>query len=81
LGLILGLLARVAAAGIIVNMLVAILMVHHTNGIFMNWYGNQKGEGYEYHLLAIAIGLAIVIRGAGAFSVDRMIGQESKSSS
>jgi len=47
----------------------------------MNWYGNQKGEGYEYHLLAIAIGLAVVIRGAGAFSVDRMIGQESKSSS
>jgi putative oxidoreductase len=80
LGLILGLLARVAAGGIVVNMLMAILMVHRANGIFMNWFGNQKGEGYEYHLLAIAIGLAIVMRGAGAFSVDRMIGQEAKSS-
>lgn len=80
LGLILGLFARVAASGIVVNMLVAILLVHHANGIFMNWYGNQKGEGYEYHLLTIAIGLAVVIRGAGAFSVDRMIGQGSKTS-
>jgi putative oxidoreductase len=79
LGLILGLLARVAASGIIVNMVVAILMVHRANGIFMNWAGNQKGEGYEYHLLAIAIGLAVVIRGAGAFSVDRLIGQAGKS--
>jgi putative oxidoreductase len=79
-GLILGLLARVAASGIIVNMVVAILMVHHANGFFMNWSGNQKGEGYEYHLLTIAVGLAIVIRGAGAFSVDRIIGQGSKTS-
>ena len=81
LGLILGLLARVAASGIIVNMVMAILMVHRANGIFMNWSGNQKGEGYEYHLLAIAIGLAVVIRGAGAFSVDRLIGQGGQSSS
>ena len=81
LGLILGLLARVAAGGIIVDMVVAILMVHRANGIFMNWSGNQKGEGYEYHLLAIAIGLAVVIRGAGAFSVDRLIGQGGQSTS
>src|SRR6266849_5477871 len=81
LGLILGLLARVAAGGIIVNMVMAILMVHRANGIFMNWAGNQKGEGYEYHLLAIAIGLAVVIRGAGAFSVDGLIGQGGKSTS
>ena len=47
LGLILGLLARVAASGIIVNMVMAILMVHRANGIFMNWSGNQKGEGYH----------------------------------
>jgi putative oxidoreductase len=63
-----------------VNMLVAIFMVHRANGIFMNWSGNQKGEGYEYHLLAIAIALAVVIRGAGAFSIDRLIGQGAKSS-
>src|SRR4029077_20733489 len=81
LGLILGLLTRVAASGIIVNMVVAIVLVHHANGFFMNWDGNQKGEGYEYHLLTIAVALAIVIRGAGAFSIDRMIGKGSKTTS
>jgi putative oxidoreductase len=70
LGLIVGLLARVAALGIAVNMVVAVLMVHLANGPFMNWAGNQKGEGYEYHLLALALLIAIMIRGAGAFSVD-----------
>jgi putative oxidoreductase len=70
LGLILGLLARIAAFGIAVNMVVAVWMVHLANGPFMNWFGNQKGEGYEYHLLALALLIAIMIRGAGAFSVD-----------
>src|ERR1700730_18242276 len=73
LGLILGLLARVAAFGIAVNMIVAVLMVHLPNGPFMNWYGNQKGEGYEYHLLALALAIPIIIRGAGAFSVDGLL--------
>ncbi|MBV9886220.1 MAG: DoxX family protein [Acidobacteria bacterium] len=73
IGLIVGLLARVAAFGIACNMCVAVAMVHFANGPFMNWYGNQKGEGYEYHLLAIAIALTIMIRGAGAFSVDHAI--------
>src|SRR5664279_915916 len=59
LGLIVGLLSRIATLGIIVNMLVAIVTVHHVNGFFMNWTGQQKGEGFEYHLLAIA--LAIVV--------------------
>jgi putative oxidoreductase len=70
LGLILGLLARIAAFGIAVNMVVAVWMVHLANGPFMNWFGNQKGEGYEFHLLALALLIAIMIRGAGAFSVD-----------
>lgn len=74
LGLIAGLLSRIAAFGIICNMLVAIFTVHAANGFFMNWTGQQKGEGFEYHLLAIAIGLAILIKGAGAFSIDRMLG-------
>jgi putative oxidoreductase len=73
IGLILGLLARVAAFGIAVNMVVAVFMVHFANGPFMNWYGNQKGEGYEYHLLALALAITIIIRGAGAFSVDGAI--------
>jgi putative oxidoreductase len=73
IGLILGLLARVAAFGIAVNMVVAVLMVHFANGPFMNWYGNQKGEGYEFHLLVLALAITIIIRGAGAFSVDGAI--------
>ena len=54
-------------------MAVAIYLVHWKNGFFMNWMGNQKGEGFEYHILAIAIGLALVIRGGGRWSVDRAI--------
>jgi putative oxidoreductase len=73
IGLIVGFLGRVAAFGITVNMCVAILMVHLPNGLFMNWYGNQKGEGFEYHLLAIAIGLAIMAKGSGALSLDRAL--------
>jgi putative oxidoreductase len=77
IGLIVGLLARVAAFGIAVNMCVAVALVHFANGPFMNWYGSQKGEGYEYHLLAIVIALTIMIRGAGAFSLDHAIATKS----
>lgn len=74
LGLIVGLLTRVAAFGISVNMLVAIFAVHLPNGFFMNWTGQQKGEGFEYHLLVLAITTVLMIRGAGAFSIDRALG-------
>jgi putative oxidoreductase len=73
LGLIVGLLGRIAALGIIVNMLVAIAKVHSANGFFMNWTGQQKGEGYEYHLLAIALALVVLIKGSGAMSIDGAI--------
>jgi putative oxidoreductase len=73
IGLIVGLLGRIAALGIICNMVVAILMVHGKFGLFMNWFGNQQGEGYEYHLLAIALGLAILVKGSGALSIDRAL--------
>jgi putative oxidoreductase len=70
IGLILGLLGRVAAFGIACNMVVAIVKVHAANGFFMNWTGGQKGEGFEYHLLALAVTGAIMIMGSGAASVD-----------
>jgi putative oxidoreductase len=73
LGLIVGLLARIAAFGIAVTMAVAVLKVHLAVGFFMNWYGAQKGEGYEYHLLAVAIAILIMVKGAGALSIDRAI--------
>ncbi len=73
LGLLLGLLSRVAAFGISVNMLVAIFTVHIHNGFFANWTGQQKGEGFEYHLLALALLLVVMIKGAGALSIDRAL--------
>jgi putative oxidoreductase len=79
LGLILGFLTRIAAFGIAVNMVVAIGMVHSPFGFFMNWSGTQKGEGIEYHLLALAVTAFLMIRGAGAFSVDHAIATASPS--
>jgi putative oxidoreductase len=68
--LALGLFGRVAALGIATVMVVAALTSHLSNGFFMNWFGSQKGEGFEFHILALAISAAIVIGGSGAFSVD-----------
>jgi len=73
LGILLGFLTRIAAFGITVNMLVAIATVHLSNGFFMNWTGAQKGEGFEYHLLVLAITTYLMIRGAGSLSVDHAI--------
>ncbi len=71
--LILGFAGRIAALGIICDMAVAVVKVHWQFGLFMNWFGNQKGEGFEYHLLAITIGLVIFLRGSGALSLDRVL--------
>jgi putative oxidoreductase len=73
LGLIFGLLTRVAAFGIGATMVVAIFTVSYKFGFFMNWFGAQKGEGYEYHLLVIAMTLFLLIRGAGGASIDRAL--------
>ena len=70
LGLILGLFGRVAALGVGATLVVAALLAHRQNGFFMNWTGQQKGEGYEFHLLGAAMAVAILILGSGAFSVD-----------
>jgi len=73
LGLIFGLLTRVAAFGIFCNMIVAVALVHGQFGFFMNWTGAQKGEGYEYHLLVLTTTAFLMIRGAGTASVDRLL--------
>jgi putative oxidoreductase len=73
LALILGLFGRVAAFGVLSVMAVAALTVHLQNGFFMNWTGTQAGEGFEFHLLAAAIAVAIMIRGSGALSIDRAL--------
>ena len=62
---------RAAALGVGGVMLVAATQ-HWSNGFFMNWFGNQKGEGVEFHLLAIGIAVALLILGGGRFSVDAL---------
>src|SRR3954468_16054903 len=72
IGLVLGFLGRIAAFGIAVDFTVVSLMVHIHNGFFMNWSGQQKGEGVEFFILVVGIAIAILIRGSGAWSIDRM---------
>jgi putative oxidoreductase len=76
LGLIVGLLTRFTAASFTVIMLGAITTSHLQNGFFMNWFGKQGGEGYEYHLLVIGIAIALLITGAGRWSADRVIAEK-----
>lgn len=72
-GLILGLLGRVGALGIAINMIVAAVVVHLPNGFFMNWFGAKQGEGIEYHLLALALASLLIVRGSGAWSLDQLL--------
>jgi putative oxidoreductase len=73
LRLIVGLLTRFTAASFMVIMIGTITTSLLQNGFFMNWFGKQQGEGYEYHLLVIGLGLALLITGAGKWSMDRFI--------
>lgn len=73
IGLIAGFLSRLAALGITVIMLGAIVTVHLQNGFFMNWGGTAAGEGFEFHLLAVGLGLIVLIKGGGIWSADRAI--------
>jgi putative oxidoreductase len=80
LGLIFGFLRRIAAIGVLSNMIVAIALVHSQFGFFMNWTGTQKGEGYEYHLVILAVTVLLIIRGAGALSLDGLLSSPAKRS-
>ncbi len=75
IALFFGFLTRVAAFGIFSVMAVAVWTVHRHVGFFMNWYGQMPAgkEGYEYHLLALAISFAVIVRGAGLLSIDGAI--------
>jgi putative oxidoreductase len=77
--LVVGALGRLAATAIGVLMVGAAVSVHLPHGFFMNWFGNQKGEGWEYHLLALAMSVAIVHNGSGAWSVDAVIARRAPS--
>ena len=74
--LLLGLLTRPVALGVIAIMLGAIATVHAPNGFWMNWSGAQAGEGFEYHLLVIAMALALLVSGGGSFSADARLARQ-----
>lgn len=71
--LILGLLSRLSAAGFLIIMTGAIFMGHLEHGFFMNWFGNQQGEGFEYHLLMIGLSLIVLVNGGGRWSLDGIL--------
>ncbi len=76
LGLIFGLLTRPSALGIGISMSVCAYMNHLQNGFFMNWFGQQKGEGIEYHILVLGMALSLLIKGGGLISADRIFSKK-----
>src|SRR5262249_21726412 len=71
--LVLGFTTRVSAILFICIMFGAIMTTNSSNGLFMNWQGNQRGEGFEYHLLVIGICIALLYTGSGKLSMDNVI--------
>lgn len=74
IGLVVGFLTRVWAIAVAGVMVGAVLIAGHLqNGFFMNWTGQQEGEGFELHLLAIGLALVIMRLGGGRWSIDRAL--------
>ncbi|HZO28657.1 MAG TPA: DoxX family protein [Chloroflexota bacterium] len=73
LALAVGFLGRVAAFGTTMVMLGAMVLVHGQYGFFLNWNGDQAGEGVQFHLLVLAVAVVLMVKGSGAWSVDRLL--------
>ncbi len=76
LSFIAGFASRIWSALTIILFIGIIFISHIHNGFFMNWFGNQKGEGYEYHLLIIGLSVATLVNGSGKYSVDKLINKD-----
>lgn len=76
--LIAGTATRIVAIAVIADMTGIIVTSHLQYGFFINWFGVQKGEGYEYHLLVIGMALSLLIAGAGKLSLDFVIVNKKK---
>jgi putative oxidoreductase len=75
IALIAGLFTRAMSGVLIAIMVGAIITVHAQYGFFMNWFGAQAGEGFEYHVLVIALATVTLLNGGGLYSIDNFIGQ------
>lgn len=71
--LIVGFASRIVSWLLIALFIGMIVTSHFSNGFFMNWFGNQKGEGFEYHLLYIGLAVVMLINGSGKISIDEII--------
>ena len=77
--LVFGFLTRLWAIGIGASITICMFLSHVQHGFFMNWFGQQQGEGFEYHLLVIGICVALLTKGGGALSMDRKFFSDSNS--
>lgn len=73
ISLLIGFLTRVVAFVVAVEMIVAVYLLHLDFGFFMNWMGEQKGEGFAYHILILGMCLALMLKGGGIWSIDRVL--------
>ena len=71
--LIAGFAGRINAALMGIVIIGAFFQDHLPNGFYMNWFGNHKGEGFEFDILFVAIALVLTLKGSGAFSIDRLL--------
>ena len=74
--LMIGFASRIWSAATIILMTGIIFTSHLEHGFFMNWFGNQKGEGYEFHLLMIGLSMATLLNGSGKLSLDNKLTKE-----
>jgi putative oxidoreductase len=73
LALAIGLVGRFAAFGTTMVMLGAMVLVHGQHGFFLNWNGDQAGEGIQFHLLVLAVSVVLMAKGSGTWSIDRLL--------
>jgi putative oxidoreductase len=69
IALVAGFLGRIAAGGLFI-IFTGALIVHLPDGWAMNWFGEKKGEGIEYHVMLLSLLLIVIVRGSGAMSID-----------
>jgi putative oxidoreductase len=73
IGLLMGFMTRLSALAVGTYMAIAMFRNHWMYGFFMNWNGLKRGEGIEFHLLAVAMALALLGTGGGHLSLDHAI--------